>query len=75
MPLMYGNVPMTDGHLVRLEVPRLALARFGLASPDMIVAEAAGRTVLVDVLVGEDGLARAVRFVRTPSAATRSSRP
>src|SRR5258707_15772549 len=26
MPLMYGDVPMTDGHLVRLEVPPMALA-------------------------------------------------
>lgn len=64
MPLMYGDVPMTDGHPVRLEVPRMALARFGLAPREVIDVDAARGTVLVDVLVGEDGLARAVRFIR-----------
>jgi hypothetical protein len=46
-----------------MEVPRTALASFGLASPDM-QSGSSSRTVLADVLVGEDGLARAVRFVR-----------
>ena len=61
-PLFYGSVPTTQTHLVRLELPRESLARFGLMSADGI-----GRTsgtVLADVLVGDDGLARAVRFVR-----------
>lgn len=66
MPLMYSTVPMTDGQLVRLEVPRRALSSFGLTPPEAIDADAAAQMVLVDVLVGEDGLARAVRFVRTP---------
>jgi hypothetical protein len=65
LPLAYGAVPMTDGRIVRIELPRTSLAAFGLlpageASP--------GRgTVLADVIVGEDGLARAVRFVRAAS--------
>jgi hypothetical protein len=72
MPLMYSAVPMTDGQLVRLEVPRRALTTFGLTAPEVIDADAAVETVLVDVLVGEDGLARAVRFVHTPRVAMRS---
>jgi hypothetical protein len=63
LPLAYSTAPITDGQLVRLEVPRAALASFGLGaveSSDFSSSE----TVLADVLVGEDGLARAVRFVR-----------
>jgi len=62
-PLVYSGVPFTDGQLVRMELPRTALASFGLASPDAH-DPASSRTVLADVLIGEDGLARAVRFVR-----------
>ena len=57
-PLMYSNVPVTNGHTVRLELPQAALTSFGLEADD------ASGTVLADVLVGQDGLARAVRFVR-----------
>jgi hypothetical protein len=57
-PLIYSTVPVSEGRLVRLEVPGSALAAFGLdaarLSPD---------AVLADVVVGEDGLARAVRFI------------
>lgn len=69
LPLIYSNVPITNGQVVRMEVPRTALASFGLASIDVRDGASAG-TVLADVLVGEDGLARAVRFVRA-AAATR----
>jgi len=62
-PLLYGSVPFTDGRIVRLEVPRTALASFGLAAPDSVDGSRS-RSVLADVLVGEDGLARAIRFVR-----------
>ena len=55
---MYSNVPVTNGHTVRLELPQAALTSFGLEADD------ASGTVLADVLVGQDGLARAVRFVR-----------
>src|SRR5262249_40617910 len=34
LPLAYHDVPYTDGHLVRLEVPRTALAAFGLTPAD-----------------------------------------
>jgi hypothetical protein len=61
-PLIYGSVPTTTGHLVRLEVPRSALASFGLTDPPL--DGTAPDTIPADVLVGDDGLARAVRFVR-----------
>jgi hypothetical protein len=64
-PLLYSNIPATNVQIVRLEVPRTALASFGLASPDSMYGTSP-RTVLADVLVGDDGLARAVRFVRAP---------
>jgi hypothetical protein len=57
-PLMYSNVPVTNGQTIRLELPQAALASFGIEADDV------SGTVLADVLVGQDGLARAVRFVR-----------
>jgi hypothetical protein len=49
-----------EGHLVRVELPRSALASFGLP----VNAEAPGGRVKADVLMGQDGVARAIRFVR-----------
>jgi hypothetical protein len=49
-----------EGHLVRVELPRSALASFGLP----VSAEASGGSVKADVLMGQDGVARAIRFVR-----------
>jgi hypothetical protein len=64
MPLTYGDVPFSGGQLVRLQVPRTALASFGLTPPDAAQTQSTD-TVLADVIVGDDGLARAVRFVRS----------
>lgn len=67
MPLVYSAIPYTDAQILRLEVPRAALKNFGLAPADVPAEQASAvsqGTVLADVLVGEDGLARAVRFVR-----------
>jgi hypothetical protein len=61
-PLMYSNVPVTDGETIRLELPQAALALFGLEAGDP--TSDASATVLADVVVGQDGLARAVRFVQ-----------
>lgn len=47
------------GQMVRVELPRSALASFGL----LVNNERQGR-VKADVLLGDDGLARAIRFVR-----------
>jgi hypothetical protein len=62
-PLTYSNVPITGGQIVRLKVPLRALESFGLASATLLDGSSSG-TVSADVLVGDDGLARAVRFVR-----------
>lgn len=59
-PLTYSNVPARGGYVVRMQVPRSALASFGAAS----VASDTSPNVLADVVIGNDGLARAVRFVR-----------
>jgi hypothetical protein len=63
LPLVFGSVPISEGQIVRMEVPRTALASFGLASIDSLEASSSS-TILADVVVGVDGLARAVRFVR-----------
>lgn len=62
IPLVQG-APYTqaeEGHLVRVDLPRSALASFGLP----VNAESPGGRVKADVLMGEDGVARAIRFVR-----------
>jgi hypothetical protein len=48
------------GQLVRIELPRSALMRFGLP----VNTDRARERVKADVLVGADGIARAIRFVR-----------
>ena len=66
LPLPFSGVPTSTTHIVRLEVPRRALSSFGLGSFDA-VDPSASAMVLADVLIGDDGLARAVRFVRLAS--------
>ena len=63
MPLAYSSIPSTNLQVVRLAVPRTALVSFGLTPPEPLDRTFTD-TVLADVLVGDDGLARAVRFVR-----------
>ena len=48
------------GQLVRVELPRSALMRFGLP----VNTDRASERVKADVLLGSDGIARAIRFVR-----------
>jgi hypothetical protein len=55
-----GFAQSEGGHLMRVELPRTALASFGIP----VNAEQAGGRVKADVLLGEDGTARAIRFVR-----------
>lgn len=52
--------PLESGQLVRVQVPRAALASLGLP----LNAERGNEPVKADVLLGGDGLARAIRFVR-----------
>jgi hypothetical protein len=62
MPLTYGAAlsPSEGGQLVRVELPRSALASLGLPMNE----EQSNERVKADVLLGHDGLARAIRFVR-----------
>ena len=62
LPLTYdGNMSqLDDGQVVRVELPRSALQSFGLP----VNAERVGERVKADVLLGHDGVARAIRFVR-----------
>ena len=64
-PLFYSSVPAASVHVVRMEVPRASMVRFGLLPGDAL--NRTSGTVLADVIVGEDGLARAVRFVQKVS--------
>jgi hypothetical protein len=61
LPLAYSNVPATGGHILRLEVPSSAPVAFGIDPVHLVRPRP--DAVLADVVVGEDGLARAVRFV------------
>jgi hypothetical protein len=63
IPLLQGGgrlVAGDGGQVVRIELPRSALERFGLP----MNVERANERVKADVLLGEDGMARAIRFVR-----------
>jgi hypothetical protein len=61
MPMSGSDpIPIDSGSLVRVELPRSALESFGLP----MNMERAGERIKADVLVGSDGLARAIRFVR-----------
>ncbi|MDX6611048.1 MAG: hypothetical protein QOD75_234 [Blastocatellia bacterium] len=62
VPVGYGSaLDLQDGgQLVRVELPRFALARFGLP----MNMDRADETIKADVLLGADGLARAIRFVK-----------
>ena len=67
VPLLYASVPARSTQIVRIEVERSALSAMGLASFDLPNPRSSSSTVLADVVIGEDGLARAVRFVRVLS--------
>jgi hypothetical protein len=61
-PLMNReSLPQLDGgQVVRVELPRSALMSFGLP----MNMDRANERIKADVVVGNDGLARAIRFVR-----------
>ena len=62
IPLSYTSAAnlQDGGQLVRVELPRSAMVRFGLP----VNMERYGERVKADVLVSADGLARAIRFVQ-----------
>jgi hypothetical protein len=61
-PVIYGGAAnlAEGGRMVRVQLPRLAMASFGLP----IHMDRANEKVKADVLVGVDGLAQAIRFVQ-----------
>ena len=61
LPLVYGDdlSSYEGGQLIRVRLPSEALAYFGLPAHGF-----SGERVPADVLLAEDGTARAVRFVR-----------
>src|SRR5262249_37941119 len=62
MPLQQGySLPMTEGgQLMRVELPRSVLSSFGLP----VDFNRASERIKADVVIGNDGIARAIRFVR-----------
>jgi hypothetical protein len=62
LPLTYGAATNLEegGRMVRVELPHSAMATFGLP----VNIERANEKVKADVLLGVDGLAHAIRFVR-----------
>ena len=66
LPLMAASPlePTESGHLIRMNLPRSTMGRFGFP----ISSERIEEPVKADVLIGEDGVARAIRFVYTTEA-------
>jgi hypothetical protein len=62
LPLIHDwdSQPLESGQVIRVQMPRMALASFGLP----VNQERANVPVKADVLLAEDGSARAIRFVR-----------
>lgn len=60
-PIGYGTAPnlQDGGQLLRVELPRSAVVRFGLP----VNMDRTSERVKADVLVGADGLAQAIRFI------------
>jgi hypothetical protein len=69
-PLMYSTVPMSSGRLVRVELDRETVMTLGLDAAESTPGSVP-HVVVADVLVGDDGLARAVRFVRPVTSGMR----
>jgi hypothetical protein len=73
-PLAYGAVPVTQGNILRVAVSPAAVAALGVEPTGVNTSPT--NVLLADVVVGEDGLARAVRFVRAPvSDSVQEQRP
>ncbi len=62
LPLTYGDslTPLEGGQVVRIRLSRSALRSVGLPLNE----ERAAERIQADVLLGQDGVARAIRFVR-----------
>ncbi len=61
LPLTYvTEAAQESGQVVRVRIPRAALASFGLP----VNAERASELIKADIVIGDDGVARAIRFVQ-----------
>lgn len=62
IPTIQGSnlAPLSSGQVMRVIIPKSAMSYFGLP----VNIDQANERVAADVLMGEDGLARAIRFVR-----------
>jgi anti-sigma factor RsiW len=70
IPSAVGLPDFESGEIVRTRIPVSSLPVYGVE----IVPDAAGTPVEADLLVGQDGRARAIRLVTTDSRDTRSRR-
>lgn len=61
IPLTQDLSPMESGHVMRVNVPRSALPKFGLP----MNPQRASETIPAEVLMSDDGMARAIRFANT----------
>jgi len=61
IPLLYGEelTPLEGGQVVRVKLPRSILASFGFA----VNMEIADEPVRADVVLGNDGVMRSIRFI------------
>ena len=59
-PLTDVALPFEHGEMVRVTVPAATMLTVGLPVPEERLAD----PIQADVLIGEEGLARAIRFVR-----------
>ena len=61
-PLTFMTDPIVpdSGQMVRVKIPRSALIAFGVP----MNVERSGELIVADVVIGDDGLARAIRFVQ-----------
>jgi hypothetical protein len=59
-PLTGIALPFEHGEVVRVTVPAATMLTVGLPVPEERMAD----PIQADVLIGEEGLARAIRFVR-----------
>jgi hypothetical protein len=62
IPLIHNDnlTLLEEGQVMRVELPRTALLAFGLP----MNPERADERIKADIVIGNDGLARAIRFVR-----------
>jgi hypothetical protein len=69
LPAAAGLPAFESGQIVRVEIPVTSLPMYGVD----ILPDAVNRPVRADLLVGQDGLPRAIRLIRTVAVGTSRS--